>query len=204
MVAVGIARLSLVLALLCTTTVASAQYIYLDTNGDGSNTPADNFACSGSTTLDIWLDTAFNRDGSLGVCPTGNIYSYQFIVRAGGGIVEWGGFTNALPGFTSLPSASNATDYHAAAIGPAISPLGGGKYKLGSLTLTVKSGCAGLTFAGSTQIKTYYATSLGSNCVSQQFDNTMRLGEDWQDVGDIAQGSDIPEPWYRVPFPYSH
>ena len=48
---------------------AGAQYMYLDTNGDGANTSADLLAANGSpTTVDVWLRTNADRDGSPAIC----------------------------------------------------------------------------------------------------------------------------------------
>jgi hypothetical protein len=45
-----------------------AQYMYLDSNGDGIHTAADEVNPAGPTTIEIWLNTAVNRDGSPAVC----------------------------------------------------------------------------------------------------------------------------------------
>jgi len=45
----------------------SGQYIYLDANGNGVHDSGDVLNPSAPTTLNIWLDTAHNRDGSQAV-----------------------------------------------------------------------------------------------------------------------------------------
>lgn len=43
---------------------AVAQYMYLDTNGDSLHTAADVIAPMGVTTVDVWLRTDTDRDGT--------------------------------------------------------------------------------------------------------------------------------------------
>ena len=89
---------------------ATAQYMYLDSNGDGIHTAADQVNPAGPTVIDIWLDTDSNRDGSPAVCYVAaaplNINSYGIVLRVSGGTASWGTFTNHQPsmglhGFTS-------------------------------------------------------------------------------------------------------
>src|SRR5262245_57505740 len=52
---------------------ARAQYMFLDANGDGASTLADKMSPNGVATIcDVWIKTNLNRDGSPGVCPTGD------------------------------------------------------------------------------------------------------------------------------------
>src|SRR6185295_5887899 len=88
--------LALVLALAAP---ASAQYIYVDTNGNGMSDVGDALNASGPTNLDIWLDTFRNRDGSFAPCDQGFL-SYEFILHAAGGTINWGTYNN-LTGFSS-------------------------------------------------------------------------------------------------------
>ena len=67
---------------------ATAQYIYLDLNGDGLNTPADLLSGTLPVNVDVYLRTDMNRDGSPTTCATGqslSIGSFEFILRAVGG-----------------------------------------------------------------------------------------------------------------------
>ena len=43
----------------------TAQYMYLDSNGDGLHSGSDRLSASGATTVDVWLKTNENRDGDL-------------------------------------------------------------------------------------------------------------------------------------------
>ena len=47
--------LSFMLALVSISDRAAAQYMYLDTNGDGVNTSADRMPSSGTVTIAVWL-----------------------------------------------------------------------------------------------------------------------------------------------------
>lgn len=42
----------------------AAQYMFLDTNGDGIHSDADVIQPMGATTVDVWIITNANRDGS--------------------------------------------------------------------------------------------------------------------------------------------
>ena len=50
---------------------AWGQFMYLDANGDGINSATERLNAVGNTTLDVWLDTAHNRDGSDAGCSDG-------------------------------------------------------------------------------------------------------------------------------------
>ena len=52
---------------------ASAQYLWMDTNGDGVNTAADVMNPNGTgTTVDVYINTSHNKDGSTAVCQSGD------------------------------------------------------------------------------------------------------------------------------------
>ncbi|HEU5310574.1 MAG TPA: hypothetical protein VFV24_03880, partial [Candidatus Eisenbacteria bacterium] len=81
---------------------ASAQYLFLDTNGDGVNDANDEVDPSGVTRIDIWLDTAHDMDGSQAFCNTDaatplTINSWEVVLQAVGGTIEWGPLDNKLP-----------------------------------------------------------------------------------------------------------
>ncbi|HEY6784693.1 MAG TPA: hypothetical protein VI159_07050, partial [Gemmatimonadales bacterium] len=72
---------------------AQAQYVYLDTNGDGVHTTADVLAPAGVTSLEVWIRTDHNRDGSLATCDTGDgdltINGYEVILHGTNGTLAW-------------------------------------------------------------------------------------------------------------------
>ena len=51
---------------------ARAQYMYMDSNGDGVHTAADVITATGTTVAKVYLRTNRLRDGSTAVCPTGD------------------------------------------------------------------------------------------------------------------------------------
>lgn len=84
---------------------ASAQYMYLDTNGDGVHSTADDLQPNGvPTTVDVWIRTNANRDGSPALCNTQDgdltINSYVFNLEAVDGTVTYSGFINQQPQWT--------------------------------------------------------------------------------------------------------
>jgi hypothetical protein len=165
--------------------IASAQYMYLDTNGDGLSTSADQIDPGGPTTLDVWVRTDTNRDGSPAECVTQDgdltINSYEFILHAVGGTVAWSGFTNHQPDFTvNLGHGESAIDYHNGFGGGTILPPG--TYRLASVTVNITLGTPSIQIAASTPLSGVYLTSFGSRCSGNDFDNTLKLGSDWFDV----------------------
>jgi hypothetical protein len=91
--------LCLVAAIVGMAVPASAQYMYLDSNGDGIHSSADRLNPNGTpTTVDVWLTTNANRDGSGAVCNTSDgvlqINSYAVNLLVQGGLVSYSGFVN--------------------------------------------------------------------------------------------------------------
>src|SRR6185295_2294350 len=70
---------------------AAAQYMYLDSNGNGIHDANDRMNKSTPTPVDIWLDTDSNRDGSAGPCEFGSgpldMSHYEFVLHSVGGTV---------------------------------------------------------------------------------------------------------------------
>jgi hypothetical protein len=171
---------------------SSAQYMYLDTNGDGIHTAADQVHPAGVTVADIWIDTDSNRDGSAAVCSTDpsrpmTINSYVFALRASNGTIDWLGYINQLAGATIVfGQGSSATEYWIGFGGPVINPPG--TYRLGTLNFTVASGTPSIQFIPQATGSVDY-TSFGSNCWGVDFDNTLKLGTDWNDADGLPFGS---------------
>src|SRR5207247_480727 len=79
--------------------VAHAQYMYLDSNANGIHDSGDKLNANGvATTVDVFLDTAHNRNGIASVCDTGDgilsINSYLVCLAAVNGTVTYSGFIN--------------------------------------------------------------------------------------------------------------
>ncbi len=184
------------LALLALAPPAHPQYMYLDSNGDGIHSAADQVNPTGPTTIDVWLDTNKNRDGSPATCndPTQplNLFSYQFILRAAGGSVTWVAYINQQPGMgVRFGEAENATDFWTGFGGgpPFLSP---GLYRLGTLTVTVASGTPSVQIVASTLLRSFYFTAFGSSCLGLDYDDTLKLGSDWFDADGLPYGTALP------------
>jgi hypothetical protein len=135
----------------------------------------------GPTAVDIWLNTGANRNGSPGFCGSAGFTSYEFILRAVGGTMNWGTYTNVASGFgAGFLLAISPTEYHNSAGSSGTgTPLG--LYRLGTLNVEVASGRPCLVFGTSTTLAPWDFTSFGTACLGRRFDHTPRLGGDWSD-----------------------
>lgn len=160
---------------------AEAQNIYLDTNGDGVSSWSDSLNISGSTSVDVWIDTGENGDGTRGFCGASGLASYEFILQATGGTMSWGTFTNTLVNAVPVPAlmASNQAENHIAAYNPGGAGVALGAYKLGTISVTPASGSPCLGFASTSTLSPRYRTSFGTGCTGARFDHTARLGSEW-------------------------
>ena len=172
---------------------ALAQYMYLDSNGDGLHTIADAVNPAGPTTVDVWLDIAANRDGTLvPPCPQDpsapvNINSYVVALRASGGAIAWGTFTNRQPTMTiHFGQHSSVSEFEDGYGGAVFLPPG--RYHLATLVLSVQSGSPAIDIVPSVSISVD-VTSFGSLCLGNDFDYTLKLGSDWQDADGLPFGT---------------
>jgi hypothetical protein len=169
---------------------AAAQYIYIDTNGDGANTWADSLN-SGTTPVDIWLDTGRNKNGSAGGCNQNGLASYSIILKAIGGTINWGAYTSAITPVTPPILASNSTEwYFAVGVDGATTPLG--PHKLGTLSVGIASGSPCLDVGTGTTMSPRHSTSYGAGCHCQKFDHTNRLGPGWADRDGLPSNPSAP------------
>jgi len=174
-----------------------AQYIFLDTNGDGASTSLDRIDLVGSLTVDICLQTDKNRDGSSALCSDRiaipvSIFSYEFLLHASGGTVEWGSYVNALPGMDfCFGEFKDGPDYYTGYLGSKIYPPG--KYKLGTLTVRVTSGTPRIQFVSRVPRWPWVQTSFGSMNPGKDGANTLRYTDDPKTLG--SANSDIPGDW---------
>jgi hypothetical protein len=178
------------LLLLQSAPAALAQYMYLDTNGDGVHTSADVLSPSGTTSMDLWLRTNENRDGSTATCDTDDgdltISAYEVVLHASNGTITWGAVTNRIAAFNvSLPTASNATDLHAGAYG-AMQPAGA--YLLATIVASPAGGTPAIEIATRTELGGAFMTTFGSLCSGLSFANTLELGFDWFDADGVPYG----------------
>lgn len=179
---------------------AFAQYMYLDVNGDQVCNSSDALTSS-VTSVDVWLNTNHNADGSLATCSDGTsqmtINSYEFILHASGtGTVTFGTYANNQAGMATQvgPAGSGGTtDYWIGFGGPSPNPAG--LYKLGTLAITV-TGTPQLSIVGTTSIMPVANTSFGSQCPGADFDNTLKLVGTINGTGDWSNvcGTAAPTP----------
>ena len=176
-----------------------AQYMYLDSNGDGVWTVADALLANGTPTVaDVYLDTDSNRDGTTATCNISNapldINSYIFNLRAVGGVVSYTSAINRIPEFTiaMVPNGfvSDETD---CTIGWGTHlRLPPGRYRLATVTIT---GLAGSPYISIVPMISVNFTGFGTSCEGNDFDNTYKLGTDWFDwdgLGVCCSGAGAP------------
>lgn len=185
-------------------TKASAQFLYLDTNGDALSSSADVLNSTGEPTpISVYLDTSRDPDGSAAFCRNGResltFSSYEFILHAIGGTVTFGSYTNLRRTMTtSLGTGSSATDFHVGFGGSTMLPPG--LYQLGALTVTVATGSPTLNPAASTPLRASAGTRFGTECSGRDSDNTYKLGLDWHGIAGCGpQSGRHPAPAVVVP-----
>ena len=179
-------------------TPVSAQYMFLDTNGDGLHTDADDLLANGTpTNATVYIITNQNEDGSAAVCNQNpetplTINSYVVSLQAVGGLVEYSNFTNLQTSFAFNFGEVNADSINYKNGYGGQLPLDPGKYALATITITGISGSPSIEIVdiipGSPDF-----TSFGSQCEGNDFDNTYKLsgpggGTDWTDVDGLGQG----------------
>jgi hypothetical protein len=169
-------------------TPAFSQFIYYDVNADGV-CGGNDVLTSSVTSVDVWLDTNHDQDGSVDVCSAGtgqplDMFSYSLIFHSSGsGSVAMNSWTNTAPGFAqitglTLAGQDGSVDFAA--------PVGGnliGLVKLGTLNITVTGGPI-LSFlidnTSNPSIPTPI-TGFGSQCDGTTYLNTVALEVDFED-----------------------
>jgi len=158
---------------------ASAQYIFLDANGDGANSSEDCLKHDAPTTVDVWLVTNSNRDGSavrgLASKVPMSVFSYEFVLRAEGGEVEWGEYENLQRTMTvEFKRRENPREVYVGYGG--LTRLEPGRYRLGRLRVNVMTGNPSLRFASEAAMDPSLWTSFGSENPGIEEDHTIRFG----------------------------
>lgn len=185
-----------VVALVAFAAPAHSQYMFLDTNNDGVCDTNDVLTAL-STSVDVWIDTDNNQDTSPVTCQQSSanltINSYEVIVRSTGAITL-GTWTDNMSFATNFGDFTAGTDaYHGRGSGTA---LAAGSYKLGSLAISGVATGATLSIVSSSSANPVGNTSFGSQCEGADFDNTLKLGSDWNDVCGTASPTPItPTTW---------
>lgn len=193
-------RVMACLGLLALTMLAEpgkAQFMYLDSNADRASSIEDRLSAGESTAVDVWISTDKRRDGRGVQRPDPNgraltINSYEVILKAVGGTVEWGSFTNHLDGAdVKLGPLKSATEFYVFRGGLKQSPPG--NYKLCTVVVYVKSGKPRLVVGERTALWPAACTSFGSNYHGYDNDNTLKFTEDPAKLGMHAE--DVPRDW---------
>jgi len=179
---------------LCFAVPAHAQYMYLDSNGDGKHTDADVVDARDTTRVSIWLVLDRNRDGSPNhdSLNTG-LQDYQVILEAVNGEVRWGAY---VPDPTSLPF-GRATllddSLHLILAGDFPSygkfrPERTAKYRLGSVTAVVVRGTPSIRVAGRIPDYSGLISMYSLRYRSPVSYKTYWLGQVWKDTDGLAFG----------------
>ena len=185
--------LILILGIAASPARALAQYMYLDSNGDGVNTAADVVNPTGTTTFDVYLVTDQRADGSTAICEADgselDIGSYTVGLRAIGGEVTWGTPINRMPSFgVSFGFVANSTEMFYGVGGGFVSPA---TYRLMTASVTIVTSVTGIEIVPRTDVPGGYSlgATFGSHCPGNDGDNTLKLGVDWFDVAGLPVGA---------------
>ena len=175
---------------------AHSQFIFMDVNGDAANNGVSSDVLSSAvTSIDIYLDTNHDANGTLETCKTNatqplDIFSYDMVVHSSGsGSISISGYTNSATNFAlSEPFTVAGADCGVGYTAPIGGNLAPGRYKLGTFAVTV-TGTPVLTFVGLTSGLPSFGTGFGSSCDASEFGNTEVLGIDFFDGFGTAAGT---------------
>ena len=186
------------LAALFAASPATAQYFFIDVNGDGQCDASDVLGPEVSS-VDVYLDTAHDATGTPVACQNGEegenvltICSYTFILEwdaAGSGTLSYGPWSDNM-GFT-VPSGGKESGRMLWLARAAPYFLAPGRYMLGSLKVKV-TGAPVLRFLSSTPLDNTAMTSFGAQCGGRDYDNTMKLGSDFLDARGTSPADEGP------------
>jgi len=196
-----------VIAALAIGAPAYSQYIFMDLNNTGTCTSADALTSS-VTAVDVWLDTNHNASGTPSTCVNPaqplSIFSYAVLIHASGGgsgTVVFNGWTNAMTGFAETsPFRVAGSDMGTGWLQqPPGSVTPAGKYKLGTLSLTV-TGTPSLSFLSLAPDPVLVDfTGFGSQCDGTVFGNSEVLGFDFTDnCGTAAPTGSTTTTWGKI------
>ena len=181
---------------ICAISVSSAraQYLYMDADGDQVHSESDRMFPRGATVVDVWLITNETASGARVATREGeaplSIMSYELALRAVGGTVEWGEYTNRMSTMgASFGRYQTAEELYVGFGGQEHFPPG--KYWLGTIELRVLTGEPCLEFLPVSNIYPPGFTSFGSARRGVDEDYTLKLGgvtttnplkSDWADA----------------------
>src|SRR5262245_1233779 len=150
---------------------AWAQYLYIDTDGDGVHTDADRLSAAGPTTLVLYLDTTHDADGSLQSCnshtpelvgvdldPLG-FFSYQVLLKADGGTVMFGAYADSQGWGAPSADLDDVDELEVTRLSPALGDVAPpGLYELGRVDVTVVSGAPAIGVSATTDLDPFGLT----------------------------------------------
>lgn len=185
---------------------SSAQYMYLDFNGDGKYTTREDRPArrTGEIGFDIWLRTDRNRDGSRSRAAESRsapgLHSFGVLLHANWGTVRWVRFEPLLSGArVSKGPFSDSTDLYVEVSGQRY--LGPGAHKIGRASFRVSDGNPGILIVPCSvrerSWSTYFVAKEGGSRLHLgprlQWNPTPRvIPGDWSDAD--GSGSVPPEP----------
>lgn len=190
---------------------AYSQYYFLDVNGDGQNSKTnpllpDDVLNSTKTSMDVYVITDKNRDGSTAVCSSAEpftINQYEFVLHtSGSGNVNFNTWTDNM-GFTiGLTLCGDGTictgggdAWIARGSGTQLAP---GKYKLGTVGIGV-TGTPVVDIVTTSSLNANAQTDFGSNCDGLNFDSLIRLGLDFTDADGTEPTTPVqPTTWGKI------
>lgn len=166
-----------------------AQYMYLDSDGDGVHTASDVISAQGTTNVTVWLRTDRSRDGTVATCIEPSlplsIFSYVVFLEADAGTVNWGPFSNLFPdAFLQFFDRGDSTGWVFGYSAMVAAPPG--LHRLASFSVSVRSGTPSIAIVRNSDLSRVDYTSFGSECYGPDFDNTLKLGSDWFDADGLA------------------
>jgi hypothetical protein len=175
---------------------AAAQFMFMDTDGDGAYTSSDDFGQVGNF-IDIYLDTR-NLDGSDVTCSDGSpLTFYAFNVNLQGleSAIASGTVSCEMPGMHPLfPAAVHRYAVAASYAGTQSFPPG--KYRLLHMELDFEEYCAAMAFSSSSCYSPAgMVTSIETNCPGFQGDFVFRINEDLATSPGFAACTDLLGPW---------
>jgi len=190
---------------------AYSQYYFLDVNGDGLNSKTnpllpDDVLNSTKTSMDVYVVTDKNRDGSTAICSSAEpftINQYEFVLHtSGSGSVTFNAWADNM-GFTvGLALCGDGTictgggdAWIARGSGTQLAP---GKYKLGTVSITV-TGTPVVDIVTTTSLNGNAQTDFGSACDGANFDSLIRLGMDFTDADGTEPTTPVqPTTWGKI------
>jgi len=171
---------------------AYSQYMFLDLNGDGVCDATDALSPT-SVSIDVWLDTDTDLDGSPAACNTGTesltINSYEFFLHADGGPVTYGAWADSMVFGTDFGTTSAFPDMYIGFGSGTV--MAAGLYKLGTLAISGVSASTNLSIIAASSVNPGGFTAFGTSCIGNDFDNMYKLGSDWMDVCGTAYNPPI-------------